>query len=67
MSSTYLSDILVGLVAVLMALISNSSMIRLAIIGIMGEPIAAPHACSKFIPRKRKYVFLGKNSNYVVM
>ena len=47
-SSTYLNHILAGLVAVLMALVSNSPMDKVDTIGMMGDPIAAPCSCSKY-------------------
>ena len=46
MSSTYLSQRLGGLGAVLMALDSNSSMNRSATIVMMWEPMAVPWTCS---------------------
>ena len=67
MSSTYLNHILDGLVAVLMAMISILSMNRLATTGLMGKPTVAPCTCSKYLLQKRKYVFIRKNSDNVVI
>ena len=53
-SSTQLHQSLGGFVAGLMALDPNSSMNRLAIKGLIGEPMAAPWTCSKYLPWKRK-------------
>ena len=49
-SSTYLFQILGGYWAVLMALVSKSSIKRLATMGLMVDPIAAPWGCSKNLP-----------------
>ena len=49
-SSTYPFQTFGGHSAVLMALFSKSSMQRLATMGLMGDPIAAPCNCSKNLP-----------------
>ena len=61
-SSTKLTQRHGGCGAVLSAFTSNSSVNRLAIRGLMGEPMAAPWTCSSYLPWKRKYVFLRQNS-----
>ena len=66
-SSTHLNHALGRLVALLMVLISNSSMSRLATVGLIGDPIAALCTCSKYLPWKRKCVFLRQKSNHVVI
>ena len=45
-SSTYLFHKVGGVGDVLMAWVSNSSMYKLAINGLIGDPIAAPSVCS---------------------
>ena len=61
-SSTKLFQRVGGVGAVDSALISKSSMNKLATIGLMGDPIAAPFTCSKNFPWKVKYVILRQNS-----
>ena len=60
-SSTNLFQRVGGVGAVDSALISRSSMKKLATIGLMGDPIAAPSTCPKNFPWKVKYVVLRQN------
>ena len=53
--------------AELTALMLNSSMNRLAMRGLMGEPIAASWTCSKYLPWNMKQVFLRQNSSRVIV
>ena len=62
-SSTNLFQRVGGVGAVDSALISKSSMNKMATIGLMGDPIAAPFTCSKNFPWRVKYVVLRQNSN----
>ena len=51
-----------GVGAVVSALVSRSSINKLATIGLMGDPIAAPLTCSNIFPWKVKYVVVRQNS-----
>ena len=55
-SCTYLIQSLGVFGAELMALDSNSSMNRLAIRGLMGEPMAASWTCSNYPGRRSMYL-----------
>ena len=62
-SSTNLFQRMGGVGAVDSALTSKASMNKLATIGLIGDPIAAPFTCLKNFPWKVKYVVLRQNSN----
>ena len=66
-SVTYILEPKTGDGAELMALTSNSSMYRVTLSGLMGEPMAAPWTCSKYLPWKRKWVYLRQNSRRVMI
>ena len=55
-SSTNLFQSVGGDGAVARALVSRSSINKLATIGLMGDPIAAPLTCSNIFPWEVKYV-----------
>ena len=53
--------------AELRAFTSNSSINRLAMEELMGEPMALPCTCSYYLHWKRKYMFLSQNSSNMMM
>ena len=61
-SSTNVFQGVGGVGAVVSALVSRSSINKLATIGLMGDLIAAPFTCSNIFPWKVKYVVVRQNS-----
>ena len=66
-SSTNLLLKVGGCGAVLMASFSKASIYKLVIMGLNGEPMAAPFVCSWYLPWKMKHVLLRQNSNRQVV